>query len=210
MAMHCFPFFLNLILNEYLREACTDIVTLFQFLERVQLLAIPPKHQPDLIFLRHVPLRKVHLFTFIQTACLVILWILKSTVAAIIFPLMLLALVGVRKSMEWFFSLHDLSWLDDILPAKEKIVQEPKKEESDLSDSEDVRNSVRIHSSYFVSVHMCVYTETQGCCCQKEKEQMPLRGLTTLAPQWREMLKSRRKIWREGKDRGEILTLGRG
>ncbi|KAE8614406.1 hypothetical protein XENTR_v10008149 [Xenopus tropicalis] len=108
-----------------------------QFLERVQLLAIPPKHQPDLIFLRHVPLRKVHLFTFIQTACLVILWILKSTVAAIIFPLMLLALVGVRKSMEWFFSLHDLSWLDDILPAKEKIVQEPKKEESDLSDSED-------------------------------------------------------------------------
>ncbi|OCT88482.1 electrogenic sodium bicarbonate cotransporter 1 [Xenopus laevis] len=108
-----------------------------QFLERVQLLAIPPKHQPDLIFLRHVPLRRVHLFTFIQTACLVILWILKSTVAAIIFPLMLLALVGVRKAMEWFFSLHDLSWLDDILPVKEKIVQVPKEEESDLSDSED-------------------------------------------------------------------------
>ncbi|KAM4747542.1 LOW QUALITY PROTEIN: electrogenic sodium bicarbonate cotransporter 1-like [Rhinophrynus dorsalis] len=108
-----------------------------QFLDRIQLLFIPPKHQPDLIFLRHVPLRKVHLFTIIQIICLVILWILKSTVAAIIFPLMLLALVGIRKAMEWFFSLYDLSWLDDILPQNDKKKQETTKEESGSSDSED-------------------------------------------------------------------------
>ncbi|XP_063786099.1 electrogenic sodium bicarbonate cotransporter 1-like [Pseudophryne corroboree] len=107
-----------------------------QFLERLKLLFIPPKHQPDLIYLRHVPLRKVHLFTLIQIICLIILWILKSTVAAIIFPLMLLALVGIRKAMECVFSLHDLRWLDDILQ-KAVSEEEPKMEEIDSSDSED-------------------------------------------------------------------------
>ncbi|KAG8579256.1 hypothetical protein GDO81_010776 [Engystomops pustulosus] len=108
-----------------------------QFTERLKLLFIPPKHQPDLIYLRHVPLRKVHIFTIIQLTCLIILWILKSTAAAIIFPLMLLALAGIRKAMEYIFSLHDLSWLDDILP--EKIVTDikPKMEDSDSTDSED-------------------------------------------------------------------------
>ncbi|NXA54531.1 S4A4 protein, partial [Nothocercus julius] len=59
-----------------------------QFTERVRLLLMPAKHQPDLIYLRHVPLRRVHLFTFIQVLCLAMLWVLKSTIAAIIFPLM--------------------------------------------------------------------------------------------------------------------------
>lgn len=59
-----------------------------QFMDRLKLLLMPAKHQPDLVYLRHVPLRKVHLFTFIQVLCLALLWILKSTVAAIIFPVM--------------------------------------------------------------------------------------------------------------------------
>uniref|UniRef100_A0A669D944 Anion exchange protein n=1 Tax=Oreochromis niloticus TaxID=8128 RepID=A0A669D944_ORENI len=59
-----------------------------QFMDRLKLLLMPAKHQPDLVYLRHVPLRKVHLFTFMQILCLALLWILKSTVAAIIFPVM--------------------------------------------------------------------------------------------------------------------------
>jgi len=35
-------------------------------MDRLQLLLMPAKHQPDLIYLRHVPLRRVHLFTFLQ------------------------------------------------------------------------------------------------------------------------------------------------
>ncbi|KAJ1127593.1 hypothetical protein NDU88_005989 [Pleurodeles waltl] len=110
-----------------------------QFLDRLKLLLIPAKHQPDLIYLRHVPLRRIHLFTFIQIACLALLWTLKSTAAAIIFPLMLLALVGIRKAMECIFSLHDLSWLDDLMPEKEKKKEEdqPMKHEPDSMDSED-------------------------------------------------------------------------
>ncbi|XP_040829514.1 anion exchange protein 4 isoform X1 [Ochotona curzoniae] len=87
-----------------------------QFVKRVQLMLMPPKHQPDLLLLRHVPLSRVHLFTAIQLSCLGLLWIIKSTPAAIIFPLMLLGLVGVRKALEWIFSPQELLWLDELMP----------------------------------------------------------------------------------------------
>uniref|UniRef100_A0A671R8A2 Anion exchange protein n=1 Tax=Sinocyclocheilus anshuiensis TaxID=1608454 RepID=A0A671R8A2_9TELE len=115
-----------------------------QFMDRLQLLLMPAKHQPDLIYLRHVPLRRVHLFTFIQVLCLALLWVLKSTVAAIIFPVMILALVAVRKAMDYVFSQHDLSYLDDIMPEKDKKKKEDEKKkkkkkgsiDSDMNDSD--------------------------------------------------------------------------
>uniref|UniRef100_A0A4W6FAW2 Anion exchange protein n=1 Tax=Lates calcarifer TaxID=8187 RepID=A0A4W6FAW2_LATCA len=97
------------------------------FMDRLQLLLMPAKHQPDLIYLRHVPQRRIHLFTFIQGLCLALLWILKSTVAAIIFPVMILALVAVRKAMDYVFSQHDLSYLDDVIPEKDKKKKEDEK-----------------------------------------------------------------------------------
>uniref|UniRef100_A0A8B9PTG9 Anion exchange protein n=1 Tax=Apteryx owenii TaxID=8824 RepID=A0A8B9PTG9_APTOW len=112
-----------------------------QFTERVRLLLMPAKHQPDLTYLRHVPLRRVHLFTFIQVLCLAMLWVLKSTVAAIIFPVMLLALVGIRKGLECIFSLNDLSWLDSITPKtaeRETKGKLPRKQEKEGSDCEEV------------------------------------------------------------------------
>ncbi|KAK6305038.1 electrogenic sodium bicarbonate cotransporter 1-like isoform X2 [Coregonus clupeaformis] len=98
-----------------------------QFMDRLQLLLMPAKHQPDLIYLRHVPQRRIHLFTFIQALCLALLWVLKSTVAAIIFPVMILALVAVRKAMDYIFSQHDLSYLDDVIPEKDKKKKEDEK-----------------------------------------------------------------------------------
>uniref|UniRef100_H0YTT6 Anion exchange protein n=1 Tax=Taeniopygia guttata TaxID=59729 RepID=H0YTT6_TAEGU len=89
-----------------------------QLTDRVRLLLMPAKHQPDLAYLRHVPLRRLHLFTIIQLLCLALLWLLKSTVAAIIFPVMLLALVAIRKGLERIFSPHDLGWLDGPLPGR--------------------------------------------------------------------------------------------
>ncbi|NXP55323.1 S4A4 protein, partial [Heliornis fulica] len=59
-----------------------------QLTDRMRLLLIPAKHQPDLPYLHHVPLRRVHLFTIIQLLCLALLWVLKSTAAAILFPVM--------------------------------------------------------------------------------------------------------------------------
>ncbi|XP_044520465.1 anion exchange protein 4 isoform X2 [Gracilinanus agilis] len=100
-----------------------------QFSERVKLLLMPAKYQPDLLLLRHVPLSRIHLFTTVQLICLGLLWAVKSTVAAIVFPLMLLGLVGIRKALEWVFSPQELSWLDDPMPEEnEKKVQEEKSE----------------------------------------------------------------------------------
>uniref|UniRef100_A0A672KKJ4 Anion exchange protein n=1 Tax=Sinocyclocheilus grahami TaxID=75366 RepID=A0A672KKJ4_SINGR len=116
-----------------------------QFMDRLKLLLMPAKHQPDLIYLRHVPLRKVHLFTFIQLLCLALLWILKSTVAAIVFPVMILALVAVRKALDFIFSQLDLSFLDDVIPEKDKKKKEDEKTkkkkkqgsiDSDMEDSD--------------------------------------------------------------------------
>ena len=74
--------------SPYLDSPVSPCVCAGQFMDRLQLLLMPAKHQPDLIYLRHVPQRRIHLFTFIQVLCLALLWILKSTVAAIIFPVM--------------------------------------------------------------------------------------------------------------------------
>ncbi|XP_069043162.1 electroneutral sodium bicarbonate exchanger 1 isoform X3 [Lepisosteus oculatus] len=91
-----------------------------QFFDRLKLFGMPPKHQPDFIYLRHVPLRKVHLFTLIQLTCLVLLWVIKTSPAAIVFPMMVLALVFIRKLMDLCFSKRELSWLDDLMPESKK------------------------------------------------------------------------------------------
>uniref|UniRef100_A0A673KTE8 Anion exchange protein n=1 Tax=Sinocyclocheilus rhinocerous TaxID=307959 RepID=A0A673KTE8_9TELE len=113
-----------------------------QFWERMKLFLMPAKHQPDFVFLRHVPLRRVHLFTLVQITCLAVLWILKSTVAAIIFPVMILGLMVVRKTLDLIFSQHDLAWLDDILPDKDKKKKEDekKKKEKKKAKSEEHNN----------------------------------------------------------------------
>uniref|UniRef100_A0AAQ5ZHX8 Anion exchange protein n=1 Tax=Amphiprion ocellaris TaxID=80972 RepID=A0AAQ5ZHX8_AMPOC len=91
-----------------------------QFFDRLTLFGMPAKHQPDFIYLRHVPLRKVHLFTIIQLSCLILLWVIKTSKAAIVFPMMVLALVFIRKLMDCIFSKRELSWLDDLMPESKK------------------------------------------------------------------------------------------
>ncbi|XP_058044300.1 sodium-driven chloride bicarbonate exchanger [Ahaetulla prasina] len=101
-----------------------------QLFDRIKLFWMPAKHQPDFIYLRHVPLRKVHLFTVIQLSCLVLLWVIKVSKAAIVFPMMVLALVFVRKLMDFFFTKRELSWLDDLMPeSKKKKLEDAEKEE---------------------------------------------------------------------------------
>uniref|UniRef100_A0A3P8NBK9 Anion exchange protein n=1 Tax=Astatotilapia calliptera TaxID=8154 RepID=A0A3P8NBK9_ASTCA len=91
-----------------------------QFFDRLKLFGMPAKHQPDFIYLRHVPLRKVHLFTVTQLTCLVLLWVIKTSPAAIVFPMMVLALVFIRKVLDLCFSKRELSYLDDLMPEWKK------------------------------------------------------------------------------------------
>lgn len=64
-----------------------------QFFDRIKLFGMPAKHQPDLIYLRYVPLWKVHIFTVVQLTCLVLLWVIKASAAAVVFPMMVSFLV---------------------------------------------------------------------------------------------------------------------
>ena len=49
-----------------------------QLVDRLSLFFMPKKYQPDLPYLRRVPILKVHLFTLIQVGCLASLWIIKD------------------------------------------------------------------------------------------------------------------------------------
>ncbi|XP_034565342.1 electrogenic sodium bicarbonate cotransporter 4 isoform X6 [Notolabrus celidotus] len=125
-----------------------------QFWERIKLYLMPPKHQPDFSFLRHVPLRRVHLFTLVQILCLAVLWILKSTFLAIIFPVMILGLMVVRKLLDLMFSQHDLAWLDDILPDKDqKKKEDDKKKKKKGAEPESDEEPI---SSILPPVEICM------------------------------------------------------
>ncbi|XP_053346651.1 sodium bicarbonate cotransporter 3 isoform X2 [Clarias gariepinus] len=98
-----------------------------QFFDRIKLFGMPAKHQPDLIYLRYVPLWKVHVFTLVQLTCLVLLWVIKASAAAVVFPMMVLALVFVRKLLDFCFTKRELSWLDDLMPESKKKKEDDKK-----------------------------------------------------------------------------------
>ncbi|XP_032435733.1 sodium bicarbonate cotransporter 3-like isoform X7 [Xiphophorus hellerii] len=127
-----------------------------QFFDRIKLFGMPAKHQPDLIYLRYVPLWKVHVFTLVQLTCLVLLWVIKASAAAVVFPMMVLALVFIRKLLDLLFTNRELSWLDDLMPESKKKTEDDKKkkaqekleEESRLEEEEEERKmKVRFEGS---------------------------------------------------------------
>nr|XP_033341485.1 electroneutral sodium bicarbonate exchanger 1 isoform X15 [Megalopta genalis] len=88
-----------------------------QFFDRILIMLMPVKYQPDYMFLRQVPLKRVHLFTVIQLTCLACLWIIKSfSSTSILFPLMLVVMIGIRKSLDLLFTQRELKILDDVMP----------------------------------------------------------------------------------------------
>ena len=50
---------------------------------------------------------KMHLFTLIQIALVVILWIVKSTIAAIVFPLLVFLMIPLRLKILPKIFTHD-------------------------------------------------------------------------------------------------------
>ncbi|XP_046736176.1 sodium bicarbonate cotransporter 3 isoform X7 [Diprion similis] len=92
-----------------------------QFFDRLLIMLMPVKYQPDYMFLRQVPLKRVHVFTLIQLACLICLWLIKSfSATSILFPLMLVVMIGIRKSLDFFFTRREMKILDDVMPETSK------------------------------------------------------------------------------------------
>uniref|UniRef100_A0AAR2IL75 Anion exchange protein n=1 Tax=Pygocentrus nattereri TaxID=42514 RepID=A0AAR2IL75_PYGNA len=119
-----------------------------QFFDRIKLFGMPAKHQPDLIYLRYVPLWKVHVFTLVQLTCLVLLWVIKVSSARVVFPMMVLALVFIRKLLDFFFTKRELSWLDDLMPESKKKKEDDKKKKAKQEAEECLEEEDEARLSY--------------------------------------------------------------
>ncbi|XP_014668379.1 PREDICTED: band 3 anion transport protein-like isoform X2 [Priapulus caudatus] len=83
-----------------------------QLVDRFKMLFKPGKHFPDVGYVKKVRTFKIHMFTIIQILCMALLWIVKSSVAALAFPFVLLLMVAVRKAIEFIFDSAELGELD--------------------------------------------------------------------------------------------------
>ncbi|XP_078408811.1 anion exchange protein 3-like [Cetorhinus maximus] len=72
-------------------------LTGIQLYERLLLMFIPSKHHPDHVYVTKVRTWKMNLFTFIQLSCIIILWIIKSTIISLAFPFFLILTVPTRR-----------------------------------------------------------------------------------------------------------------
>ncbi|KAJ8320799.1 hypothetical protein KUTeg_002386 [Tegillarca granosa] len=109
-----------------------------QVVDRILILLMPPKYQPDYLYLRHVRTRRVHIFTGFQILCLACLWVIKTIKEiSIAFPLMVLAMCFVRKGLDWVFTQNELKWLDDIMPETHKRAKEDEKIKQDELEEQE-------------------------------------------------------------------------
>ena len=81
-----------------------------QFFERVLLFFTQVAHYPPSHVIRRVPLKIVHGYTAIQLLMLIVLWVVKSTIIGLSFPLFLLATIPLRSKILPRFI--DSSYLD--------------------------------------------------------------------------------------------------
>ncbi|XP_038113088.1 sodium-driven chloride bicarbonate exchanger isoform X12 [Culex quinquefasciatus] len=110
-----------------------------QFYDRLLIMFMPAKYQPDYMFLRQVPIKRVHMFTLIQLGCFIMLWVIKSfSSTSILFPLMLVVMIGIRKSLDLLFTRRELKILDDVMPEMTKRAHADDLRQ--LDDGEEVRS----------------------------------------------------------------------
>ncbi|KAL8603683.1 hypothetical protein ACOMHN_017180 [Nucella lapillus] len=115
-----------------------------QLIDRLLLLFMPVKYQPDYIYLRHVPLWRVHLYTFIQVMCLVALWVVKSIKSiSIVFPLLVVFTGVVRKLIECIFTQKELMYIDNLLPSRHPANHHKKTDDENQESSPNSPNSPR-------------------------------------------------------------------
>lgn len=121
-----------------------------QLVSRILLMFMPEKYQPDYVYLRHVRTSRVHIFTIIQLTCLALLWIIKSVKSiSILFPIMVVALIGARKLMDYLFTQRELGYLDDVMPELVKKEIEERKNSVTEENPEENKVGFRI----FIMIH---------------------------------------------------------
>ncbi|XP_012994639.3 anion exchange protein 3 isoform X2 [Esox lucius] len=88
-------------------------ITGIQLYERITLMFTPAKHHPDHTYVTKVKTWRMNMFTIIQLACIVLLWVVKSTVASLAFPFILIMTVPLRRLvLSRLFEERELQALD--------------------------------------------------------------------------------------------------
>ena len=81
-----------------------------QMFDRLLLFMMPKKYQPDYSYLRKLPLSRVHFFTLIQIICFVVLWLIQEFKSvSILFPIMLVVIIGIRKLLDYVFTQYEMT-----------------------------------------------------------------------------------------------------
>jgi len=83
-----------------------------QLFDRLKLFIMPIKHHPQVSYVKYVKTWRMFLYTFIQVIGLAILWVVKSSPAAIAFPFFVVAMVPLRKSLKFIFTDREMEMLD--------------------------------------------------------------------------------------------------
>lgn len=87
-----------------------NVVFFFQFVDRLALIFMPKKYQPDHMYLRHVPIKRVHLFTLFQIISLAILWVVKMIKSiSILFPVMVTCSLDI---LVYNYKVYDWIWMN--------------------------------------------------------------------------------------------------
>ncbi|KAL7073970.1 hypothetical protein ACQ4LE_006611 [Meloidogyne hapla] len=97
-----------------------------QFVQRLALLFMPVKYQPDYIWLRSVPIKRVYTFTCIQLLSIAALLAMKysSSMLSMMFPMMLILTVLLRMFLlQRLFTRREIKALDDELPSFRDVIR---------------------------------------------------------------------------------------
>merc|ERR1719356_332907 len=83
-----------------------------QFFDRLSLMFMPIKPHPNVSYVKKVKTWRLHMYTIFQGLGLVLLWIVKSTSAALAFPFFVVAMIPYRFLLKYIFTTRELDALD--------------------------------------------------------------------------------------------------
>ena len=106
------------------------------------------------------------IFTIIQIIALLILWTIKFIpITSIGFPLVLLAILGLRKLLDYVFTPRELSILDDLLPGQKNVV--PKTGEKEQYETINMKDGLinksfqmeeEVSNEVFIIILLTIYS----------------------------------------------------
>ena len=103
-----------------------------------------PKNYPAYMYIQKLPVKRVHLYTFVQLICLAILYGLKAIKeTSVVFPFFMASLAIIRKALRFMFTAEELKYLDSYPDADEEDALEPQPDLENLPEEPKVAETAQ-------------------------------------------------------------------